>query len=318
MIYKNSDDEKKKKVLKNEGTEKFVRKEQYYALNEIIKEIPSICKKIEDGLKYEMKLYEDKITKNPVDFAKEIHEIQNKINEINIKIGRKVEEVNEKYISLNPKGIILIKTEEKILELKKEIEYLDTKNDDSINEFKKISLKKIKELKETCKIIQRDIVEEYNKEFDALIDRVEVIYPILELDFIEEDLKNMEDEIKKEISEEKSYETGIIFKKTHFYSKYSKTKHFEILKENILGKMNKIQIEVVDNLIDFANNIGGEYVKELTKNANEQKQKLNELLEEKVRTEEVKKQIEELKHIIQEITLFENKAKNLREKIYLI
>ena len=82
--------------------------------------------------------------------------------------------------------------------------------------------------------------------------------------------------------------------------------------------MNKIQIEVVDNLIDFANNIGGDYVKELTKNANEQKQKLNELLEEKVRTEEVKKKIEELKHIIQEITLFENKAKNLREKIYLI
>jgi hypothetical protein len=27
MIYKNSDEEKKKKVLKNEGTEKFVRKE---------------------------------------------------------------------------------------------------------------------------------------------------------------------------------------------------------------------------------------------------------------------------------------------------
>ena len=98
MIYKNSDEEKKKKVLKNEGTEKFVRKEQYYALNEIIKEIPSVCKKIEDGLKYEMKLYEDKITKNPVDFAKEINEINKKINEINIKIGRKVEEVKEKYI----------------------------------------------------------------------------------------------------------------------------------------------------------------------------------------------------------------------------
>ena len=140
MIYKNSDDEKKKKVLKNEGTEKFVRKEQYYALNEIIKEIPSICKKIEDGLKYEMKLYEDKIMKNPVDFAKEINEIQKKIDEIHIKIGRKVDEAKEKYT--NPKGIILIKTEEKILELKKEIEYLDTKNDDSINELKKISLKK--------------------------------------------------------------------------------------------------------------------------------------------------------------------------------
>ena len=314
MIYKNSDEEKKKKVLKNEGTEKFVRKEQYYALNEIIKEIPSVCKKIEDGLKYEMKLYEDKITKNPVDFAKEINEINKKINEINIKIGRKVEEVKEKYISLNPKGIILIKTEEKILELKKEIEYLDTKNDDSINEFKKISLKKIKELKETCKIIQRDIVEEYNKEFDTLIDRFEVIYPILELDFTEEDLKNMEDEIKKDIFEEKSYETGIIFKKTHFYSEYSKTKHFEILKENILGKMNKIQIKVVNNLIDFVNNISEKYIEELYRSAKRQKQKFNELLEEKNESD-IKMKAEKLEYLIKEITLFENKAKNLREEI---
>ncbi len=312
MIYKNSDEEKKKKVLKNEGTEKFVRKEQYYALNEIIKEIPSICKKIEDGLKYEMKLYEDKITKDPTEFVVQIDEIKTKINEINMEIVRKVDKVKEKYT--NPKGIILIKTEEKILELKKEIEYLDTKNDDSINELKKISLEKIKELKETCKIIQRDIVEECNKEFDTLIDRFEVIYPILELDFTEEDLKNMEDEIKKDISEEKSYETGIIFKKTHFYSEYSKTKHFEILKENILGKMNEIQIEVVNNLIDFVNNISSEYVKELIKNANEHKQKFNELLEEKNESN-IKMKVEKLEHLIKEITLFENKAKNLRKEI---
>ena len=314
MIHKNSDNKKKNKVLENEGTEKFVRKEQYYALNEIIKEIPSICKKIEDGLKYEMKLYEDKITKDSTEFVVQIDEIKTKINEINIKIGRKVEEVKEKYISLNPKGIILIKKEEKILELKKEIEYLDTKNDDSINELKKISLEKIKELKESCKIIQRDIVEEYNKEFNALIDRFEAIYPILELDFTEEDLKNMEDEIKKDISEEKSYETGIIFKKTHFYSEYSRSKHFKLLKENILGKMNEIQIEVVNNLIDFVNNISNECVKELIKNANEQKQKLTELLEEKKEID-IKMKVEKLEHLIKEITLFENKAKNLREEI---
>ena len=312
MIHKNSDNKKKNKVLENEGTEKFVRKEQYYALNEIIKEIPSICKKIEDGLKYEMKLYEDKITKDPIEFAVQIDEIKTKINEINIKIGRKVDEVKGKYAS--SKGIIEIKAQEKISELIKEIESLDAKNDDSINELEKISFRKIEEQKEFQKIMQRDIVEEYNREFNMLIDRFKARYPILELDFTEEDLKNMEDEIKKDISEEKSYETGIIFKKTHFYSEYSKTKHFEILKENILGKMNKIQIKVVYNLIDFVNNITSEYVKELIKNANEQKQKLTELLEEKKEID-IKMKVEELNHIIQEITLFENKAKNLRKEI---
>ena len=302
----------------NEAIEKFARKSQYYALDEVVKRISNICKKIEENMKYDIRLYENKITKDPTEFAVQISEIKNKINEINIKIYKKVDEVNEKYINFDPKGIILTKAEEKILELRKEIGNLSAENDDSINELEKISLRKIEEQKEFQKIMQRDIVEEYNREFNMLIDRFKARYPILELNFTEEDFKNMEDECRKDASEEKSYETGVTFKKTHFYSEYSRSKHFKLLKENILGKMNKIQIEVVDNLIDFANNIGGEYVKELTKNANEQKQKLNELLEEKVRTEEVKKKIEELKHIIQEITLFENKAKNLREKIYLI
>lgn len=71
----------------------------------------------------------------------------------------------------------------------------------------------------------------------------------------------------------------------------------------------------MDNLIDFVNNITSEYVKELMKNANEQRQKLNELQEEKAKIEEMKEKIKKSNHIIQEITLFENKAKNLREEI---
>ena len=298
----------------NEAIEKFARKSQYYALDEVMNGISKVCKTIEDSMKYDMKLYESKITKDPTEFAKEINEIEKKINEINIKIGRKVEEVKEKYISLNPKGIIARKAEEKFLELEKEIESLDYQNDESINELEKILFRKIKELKNSCKIIQRDIVKEYNKECDALIDRFEVIYPILELDFIEEDLKNMEDEIKKEISEEKSYETGIIFKKTHFYSEYSKTKHFEILKENILARMYKIRREVENNLIDFVFSISDKYIEELLKNANEEKQKLNELLEEKKEID-IKMKVEKLEYLIKEITLFENKAKSLREEI---
>ena len=299
----------------NEAIEKFARKSQYYALDEVVKRISNICKKIEENMKYDIRLYENKITKDPTEFAVQISEIKNKINEINIKIYKKVDEVNEKYTSFSTKGIILTKAEEKILELRKEIENLNAENDDSINELEKISLRKIEEQKKFQKIMQEDIVKECNETLVLLSDESKIPYSILEPNFTEEDFENMEDECRKDASEEKSYETGIIFKKTHFYSEYLRSKHFEILKENILGKMNKIQIEVVDNLIDFANNIGGEYVKELTKNANEQKQKLNELLEEKAKIEEMKEKIEELNHIIQEITLFGNKVENLGKEI---
>ena len=299
----------------NEAIEKFARKSQYYALDEVVKRISNICKKIEENMKYDIRLYENKITKDPTEFAVQISEIKNKINEINIKIYKKVDEVNEKYTSFSTKGIILTKAEEKILELRKEIENLNAENDDSINELEKISLRKIEEQKKFQKIMQEDIVKECNETLVLLSDESKIPYSILEPNFTEEDFENMEDECRKDASEEKSYETGVTFKKTHFYSEYSRSKHFKLLKENILGKMNKIQIEVVDNLIDFANNIGGEYVKELTKNANEQKQKLNELLEEKAKIEEMKEKIEELNHIIQEITLFGNKVENLGKEI---
>ena len=297
----------------NEAIEKFARKSQYYALDEVVKGISKVCKTIEESMKYDMELYEDKITKDTTEFAVQIEKIKTKINEINVKIGRKSDEVREKYTSFDPKGIILTKAEEKILELIKEIGNLNAENDDSINELEKISLRKIEEQKKFQEIMQRDIVEECNKTLVLLSD--EIPYSILEPNFTKEDFENIKNETKKDADEEKSYETGVTFKKTHFYSEYSRSTHFKILKKNILGKMNKIQIEVVDNLIDFANNISGEYVKELIKNANEQKQKLNELLEEKARTEEVKKQIEELKHIIQEINTFKDEIKNLGKEI---
>ena len=297
----------------NEAIEKFARKAQYYALDEVVKGISNICKKIEDSTKYNIGLYEDKITKDPTEFAVQIDEIKTKINEINTKIGRKVDDVKEEYTS--SKGIIKIKAEEKISKLIKEIEALDAKNDDSINELEKISFRKIEEQKEFQKIMQEDIVKECNETLVLLSDESKIPYSILEPNFTEEDFENIKNETKKEANEEKSYETGVTFKKTHFYSEYSRSKHFKLLKENILGKMNKIQIEVVNNLIDFANNIGSEYVKELIKNANEQKQKLNELQEEKAKMEEMKEKIKELKHLIKEITLFENKAKKLGKEI---
>ena len=303
----------------NEAIEKFARKSQYYALDEVVKGISKVCKTIEESMKHDMKLYESKITKDPTEFAKEIKEINEKINEINVKIGRKAEEVKEKYISLNPKGIIERKAEEKFLELEKEIKTLNTntESDDSINELEKISLKKIEEQKEFQKVIKEKIVKECNETLILLSDGSKIPYSVLlEPSFItEEDFKNMKDETEKEANEEKSYETGATFKKTHYYSEYSRGKHFEILKRNILERMEKIKKEVKNNLIDFVNNIGDKYVEELLKNANEEKQKLNKLLEEKEKTEEIKEKIEKLRCIIQEVNTFKEKNENLRKEI---
>ncbi len=297
----------------NEAIEKFARKAQYYALDEVVKNILNICKTIEDSMKCDISLYEDKITKDPTEFAAQIDEIKTEIHEINVKIGKKSDEINEKYTG--NKGIIGVKAEEKISELKKEIEALDAKNDNSINELEKISFRKIEEQEEFQEIMQEDIVKECNETLVLLSDKSKIPYSILKPSFSKEDFENMREESKKDGYEKESYETGVTFKKTHTRSQYSRSKHFEILKKSILERMEDIQNKVVYNLLKFAKNIKSEYKKELFKNANEQKQKLNELLEEKTRIEEIKEKIEKLRCIIQEVNTFKEKIENLRKEI---
>lgn len=297
----------------NEAIEKFARKAQYSALNEAVENISNICEKIKASMSTSIEWNEAKITKDPTEFAKEINETQKKIDEINIKIGRKSDEVRYKYI--NSKGIIEKKAEEKISELEKEIESLDAENDDSINELEKISFRKIEEQKEFQKVIQEEIVKECNETLISLSNGLKISYQVLEPNFTEEDFKNMKDETEKEANEEKSYETGVTFKKTHFYSEYSRNKHFKALKKNMLDRIKEIQKKIVNNLIDIVCNISDKYTEELLENAEKEKQKLNELHKEEAKAEEIKERIEKLKCISQEVNTFKEKIENLRKEI---
>lgn len=120
----------------NEAIEKFARKSQYYALDEVVKGISKVCEMIEENTKYDVKLYKSKITKDPTEFAVQISEIQNEIDIINEKIYKKVDEVRREYRSRNPEGIIRKNVKEKFLELVEEINNLDKRNENAITELR--------------------------------------------------------------------------------------------------------------------------------------------------------------------------------------
>ena len=299
----------------NEAIEKFARKTQYYALNGVVKEISNICKKIEDSAKYNIRLYEDKITKDPTEFAVQISEIQSEINIINEKIYKKIDEVTIEYGSRNPEGIIRKNVKEKFLELVEEINNLDERNENAITELETTSFRKIEELKEFYEVLKKDIIEKCNKELISLSDESKIPYSIFEPNFTEEDFENMKNESKENANETRYYEEGMTFKKTHSYSKYSITKHFTILKENILNRIENIKSEVINNLVDFVNNISKKYREELSRSAEREKQKLQKLQEEKEVIEDTKKKIVELEDIIKKIALFKENHKNIRKEI---
>ena len=142
-----------------------------------------------------------------------------------------------------------------------------------------------------------------------------VFFIILEPNFTEEDFENMKNESKENANETRYYEEGITFKKTHSYSKYSITKHFTILKGNILDRIENIKSEVINNLVDFVNNISKKYIEELSRSAEREKQKLQKLQEEKEVVEDIKKKIVELEDLIKNIALFKKNYKNIGKEI---
>ena len=292
----------------NEAIEKFARKTQYYALDEVVKGILNICKKIEDSIKYDMELY----IKNSTEFDIQIFKIQNNINIVNERIYKKVDKMREKYMSYNPKGIIEMRVEENFLKLIKEINNLNGKSENYINNLEEKVFKKIEELKEFYEIIQKNIVREFNKEIFPLRDRFEISYLNIEREFTKKDFENMKNESKKNAYEKKSYEKGFLFKKSYHYSEYSQVKHFMILKYDVINRIEEINNKIKINLINFIQNIINKYIEILFQNMKNQKQKLLELQEER---EVIEEKIVKLRHIIQEVSSFRNKVRLFERKI---
>ena len=292
----------------NEAIEKFARKTQYYALDEVVRGILNICKKIEDSIKYDMELY----IKNSTEFDIQIFKIQNNINIVNERIYKKVDKMREKYMSYNPRGIIEMRVEENFFKLIKEINNLNGKSENYINNLEEKVFKKIEELKEFYEIIQKNIVREFNKEIFPLRDRFEISYLNIGREFTKKDFENMKNESKKNAYEKKSYEKGFLFKKSYHYSEYSQVKHFMILKYDVINRIEEINNKIKINLINFIQNIINKYIEILFQNMKNQKQKLLELQEER---EVIEEKIVKLRHIIQEVSSFRNKVRLFERKI---
>ena len=247
--------------------------------------------------------------KNSTEFDIQIFKIQNNINIVNERIYKKVDKMREKYMSYNPKGIIEMRVEENFLKLIKEINNLNGKSENYINNLEEKVFKKIEELKEFYEIIQKNIVREFNKEIFPLRDRFEISYLNIGREFTKKDFEKMKNESKKNAYEKKSYEKGFLFKKSYHYSEYSQAKHFMILKYDVINRIEEINNKIKINLIDFIQNIINKYIEIIFQNMKNQKQKLLELQEEK---EIIKEKIAKLR---QKVSLFRNEVENFKKEI---
>ncbi|HQK35783.1 MAG TPA: dynamin family protein, partial [Spirochaetales bacterium] len=274
----------------------FGRKTHYLALSELLGRMLKVYKRIQDDLEEQIKFNQLK-AKDPTELARQIAEIKRKLNVINAKMAKTVDEVVTRYTS--DSGIVRTKAKSLIDEFTTSVAAI---SNDDINQLEKISFRIIDEAKRFHEEMEKNIVAECNAALIALSNENKIKYTSLEPDFTAETFAEIKQKTEISAQVEKSYTSGITFKKTHYYSEYSRSAHFRLIESNIQNRINSIQNEVISNLIDFANQTAATYTEELAANAKAKKEELYRIMEEKKNAEEIAEAIKTMQNIINRIS----------------
>lgn len=212
-------------------------------------------------------------------------------------MAKTVDEVVTRYTS--DSGIVRTKAKSLIDEFTTSVAAI---SNDDINQLEKISFRIIDEAKRFHEEMEKNIVAECNAALIALSNENKIKYTSLEPDFTAETFAEIKQKTEISAQVEKSYTSGITFKKTHYYSEYSRSAHFRLIESNIQNRIKSIQNEVISNLIDFANQTAATYTEELAANAKAKKEELYRIMEEKKNAEEIAEAIKTMQNIINRIS----------------
>ena len=273
----------------------FGRKTHYLALSELLGRMLKVYRRIQDDIEEQIKLNKLK-AKDPTELARQIAEIKRKLNEINAKMGKTVDEVVTRYTG--DSGIVRTKAKSAIDDFTTCVGEI---SNNDINELEKTSFRKIDEAKKFQEELEKNIVAECNAALITLSNEKKIKYTSLEPDFTAETFAEIKQKTESSAQKEKSYTTGTTFKKTHYYSEYSRSEHFRQIKSSIQTRIKSIQNEAINNLIDFANQTAATYTEELAANAKAKKEELDKIMEQKKNAEEIQETIETMQKILDRI-----------------
>ena len=184
-------------------------------------------------------------------------------------------------------GIIRKEAEAAVKDFLDSVGRISPDTSDAFDKLEKASLSKIDQFKDLTERLQKEMVEEFDKELITLSDKSSTSYESIKPDFTEETFKKIKDETESKAHETRSYEDGITFKKTHTYSVYVQNKHFGIIKDNIISRLDVLKNDLIANLEDFIENIRTKYIEVLANNAQVKKEELDAIMEDKKTAEQI-------------------------------
>ncbi len=298
----------------DEALETFGRKAHYILLSALLDSIIKINEKLLSDMGPRIKMFEQK-AEDPTELAKKIAEVKQELEIIQNKLHQGVERVVRRFCG--DEGIIRNLAEKETKDFLENVEKIERQKDGAFNDLESLSFKKIDRFKDLTESLQNRVVEEFDQELIHLSDNSTISFVSLKPDFTEETFKEILKSTKAKATKREAYEEGITFKDTRYRPVYMRDKHFDLVKNSIITRLNDIKNDLIENMEDFVENIRSNYIKELAKNADAKKDELDAIMEAKTTAEQTLKIIKEL-HVKTEFIITANEnAKKIKGGILM-
>ena len=111
---------------------------------------------------------------------------------------------------------------------------------------------------------------------------------------------------------EKEFRAGKCFEPSRWVPVYARNKHFTLIKDSIVSRLDSIKNDLRRNLEDFVESISARYIAELAQNADAKKAELDAIMEAKATAEQIQSIIQKLSKMSEEIETHRSTVKKIK------
>lgn len=286
----------------------FGRKAHYILLAALLDSISTMYGKLWNDMNSRIDMFRQK-AEDPTELAKKIAVVKQELEVLQNKMYKGVSDVTRRF--RGDEGLIATKAKEAVSDFLSSVSEISPNAYNAFDCLESISLEKIDRFKELQDDLKEQVVSEFDEKLIELSDKSAIPYESLKPDFSEETFNEIKESTKGNATE-KEFRAGKCFEPSRWVPVYARNKHFTLIKDSIVSRLDSIKNDLRRNLEDFVESISARYIAELAQNADAKKAELDAIMEAKATAEQIQSIIQKLSKMSEEIETHRSTVKKIK------
>ncbi len=295
----------------DESLNQFAHKAHYMAFRDFLERMIKVLDAIRDQMSETLENYKKK-AKDPVKLGAELANKKDALEALKLKINTTASDIGREYTISG--GLIEKKAEEVMGEYSKEIGGLNESSSDAMEDLKNITFRKVELFVNYQKELVDEIVGKCDRQLVSISGTNAIPFKALQPDLTPEAIERIKSEQESHAYETK-YTDGGCFKKPSSYPKFSQSKFFKLVRDDIELRLKDIKSEFIILLSDFVTNVLKEYRNELVANAELVQKEYDKILNDKAEAEELQEKIVRIENVVKTIDPIMEHAEHIKRGV---